>query len=252
MRFDILTIFPGLFSSFLSHGILGRSIERGLIDIRLVNIRDFTDDPHRSTDDKPYGGGAGMVMTPGPVFRALDAVKRESENSSVILLSPQGKRFDQSLAWKLAGFDQLILICGRYEGVDERIRLGYADMEISIGDYILNGGETGAMVIIEAVSRLVPGVLGTDKSSKEDTFENGLLKYPQYTRPKVFNGMHVPDVLLSGDHERIRIWRRTESIKKTCRNRPDLIKKADLTKEDLLILKRQKDLASVLDADKND
>ncbi len=252
MRFDILTIFPGLFSSFLSHGILGRSIERGLIDIRLVNIRDFTDDPHRSTDDKPYGGGAGMVMTPGPVFRALNAVERESENSSVILLSPQGKRFDQSLAWKLAGFDQLILICGRYEGVDERIRLGYADMEISIGDYILNGGETGAMVIIEAVSRLVPGVLGTDKSSKEDTFENGLLKYPQYTRPRVFNGMHVPDVLLSGDHERIRIWRRTESIKKTCRNRPDLIKKADLTEEDLLILKRHKDLASVLDADKND
>ncbi len=250
MRFDVLTIFPDLFSAFTRHGILGRSIVKGLIDIRIVNIRDFTDDPHRSTDDKPYGGGPGMVMMPGPVARALDAVDREGKSSSVILLSPQGRKFDQSLAWKLSELDQLILICGRYEGVDERIRLGYADMEISIGDYILNGGETGAMVIMEAVSRLVPGVLGADRSSKEDTFENGLLKYPQYTRPRVFNNMYVPDVLLSGDHERIRIWRRTESIKKTCKNRPDLIKDACLTKEDLLVLKRQKNLASGSGADK--
>ena len=236
MRFDILTLFPELFSSFLKESILGRAIKKGLVDIRLTNIRSFARGPHKVVDDRPYGGGNGMVMKPGPVCRALESIERTGERSLIILLTPQGKRFEQTISGNLSRLDQLIIICGRYEGVDERIRSGYIDMELSIGDYILSGGELGAIIVIDAVSRLVPGVLGGEKSNLEDSFEDGLLEYPHYTRPRIFKGKEVPSVLLSGDHEKIRSWRRTESLKRTLEKRPDLLKGARLNKEDKDIL----------------
>ncbi len=232
MRFDVLTIFPDMFAGYLNEGLLGKAIARGLIDVRLVNIRDFAEGPHRATDDRPYGGGEGMVMKPEPIFKAVASVERVSSRSLVILLSPQGETFRQAEAWKLAELDQVIMVCGRYEGIDERVRLTCVDRELSIGDYVLNGGEVGAMVVIDSVSRLVPGVLGGERSAVEDSFEEGLLEYPQYTRPRVFEGIEVPEVLLSGDHERIRRWRRAESLKKTFRRRPDLLPHADLTEQD--------------------
>ena len=206
------------------------------MDIKLTDIRSFARGPHRVTDDRPYGGGNGMVMKPGPVYRALQAVDRPKGKSLVVLLTPQGKTFEQSKAWELSRLDQLILICGRYEGVDERIRKGLVDMELSIGDYVLSGGELGAMVVIDAVSRLLPGVLGGENSATDDSFEDGLLEYPHYTRPQVFKGKSVPSVLLSGDHEKIRLWRRTESLKRTLERRPDLLKKTKLKQEDEAIL----------------
>jgi tRNA (guanine37-N1)-methyltransferase len=236
MKFDILTLFPDLFHAFLQESILGRAVKRGLVDIKLTDIRSFARGPHRVTDDRPYGGGNGMVMKPGPVYRALQAVDRPKGKSLVVLLTPQGKTFEQSKAWELSRLDQLILICGRYEGVDERIRKGLADMELSIGDYVLSGGELGAMVVIDAVSRLLPGVLGGENSATDDSFEDGLLEYPHYTRPQVFKGKNVPSVLLSGDHEKIRLWRRTESLKRTLERRPDLLKKTKLKQEDEAIL----------------
>jgi len=236
MRFDILTLFPELFSSFLKEGILGRAVKKGLVDIRLINIRSFARGSHNVTDDRPYGGGNGMVMKPGPICRALRSIEKVDGQSLVILLTPQGQTFEQSRAWELSRVDRLVLICGRYEGVDERIRSSYIDMELSIGDYILSGGELGAMVVIDTVSRLVPDVLGGERSALEDSFEEGLLEYPQYTRPRVFKGEEVPPVLLSGDHEKIRVWRRTESLKRTRERRPDLLKKARLQEEDRAIL----------------
>ena len=236
MRFDILTLFPEMFSPFFESGILGRAIKNGLVDIRLTNIRSFARGTHRVTDDRPFGGGSGMVMKPGPICRALKSIPREEGKSSVILLTPQGERFDQPMAWELSGVDHLILICGRYEGVDERIRTFYVNRELSIGDYVLSGGELGAMVVIDAVSRLVLGVLGGERSTLEDSFEGGLLEYPQYTRPRVFDGKEVPSVLLSGDHEKIRLWRRTESLKRTLERRPDLLNKVRLKEEDKVIL----------------
>ena len=236
MKFDILTLFPDMFHAFLHESILGRAVKRGLVDIKLTDIRSFARGPHRVTDDRPYGGGNGMVMKPGPVYRALQAVDRPKGKSLVVLLTPQGKTFEQSKAWELSRLDQLILICGRYEGVDERIRKGLVDMELSIGDYVLSGGELGAMVVIDAVSRLLPGVLGGENSATEDSFEDGLLEYPHYTRPQVFKGKNVPSVLLSGDHEKIRLWRRAESLKRTLERRPDLLKKTRLKQEDEAIL----------------
>ena len=236
MRFDVLTLFPELFSSFLKETILGRAVKAGLIDIRLVNIRSFARGRHLVADDRPFGGGEGMVMKPGPMSRALESIDRTKDRSLVLLLTPQGRPFDQPLAWELSRIEQIILICGRYEGVDERIRTNYVDLELSIGDYVLSGGETAAMVLIDAVSRLVPEVLGGERSAQEDSFEGGLLEYPQYTRPRVFKNQEVPEVLLSGDHERIRVWRRTESLKRTLERRPDLLEKAKLTEEDRRIL----------------
>ncbi len=236
MRFDVLTLFPELFSSFLKETILGRAVKAGVVDIRLVNIRSFARGRHLVTDDSPFGGGEGMVMKPGPISRALDSIERTRDRSLVLLLTPQGRTFDQPLAWDLSRMEQIILICGRYEGVDERIRTKSVDMELSIGDYVLSGGEMAAMVVIEAVSRLVPGVLGGEKSTQEDSFEEGLLEYPQYTRPRVFKNQEVPEILLSGDHEKIRVWRRIESLKRTLERRPDLLKKAKLTEEDKRIL----------------
>jgi len=236
MRFDVLTLFPDLFSSFLKETILGRAVKAGLVDIRLVNIRSFARGRHLVADDTPFGGGQGMVMKPGPISRALESIDRTKDRSLVLLLTPQGRTFDQPLAWDLSRMEQLILICGRYEGVDERIRTTCVDMELSIGDYVLSGGEMAAMVVMDAVSRLVPGVLGGEKSAQEDSFEDGLLEYPQYTRPRVFKNQEVPEILLSGDHEKIRVWRRTESLKRTLERRPDLLEKAALTEEDKRIL----------------
>lgn len=236
MRFDVLTLFPELFSSFLKETILGRAVKAGLVDIRLVNIRSFARGRHLVADDRPFGGGEGMVMKPGPISRALESIDRTKDRSLVLLLTPQGRTFDQPLAWDLSRMEQLILICGRYEGVDERIRTTCVDMELSIGDYVLSGGEMAAMVVMDAVSRLVPGVLGGEKSAQEDSFEDGLLEYPQYTRPRVFKNQEVPEILLSGDHEKIRVWRRTESLKRTLERRPDLLEKAALTEEDKRIL----------------
>ena len=236
MRFDILTIFPEMFSAYLQEGVLGRSIKSGIIDVRITNIRDFARGSHKTTDDRPYGGGDGMVMKPGPIYRAMESIDRVSGQNLVILLSPQGKTFDQTTAWELSDWDQLIMVCGRYEGVDERIRLMCIDMELSIGNYILSGGELCAMVVTDAVARLVPGVLGGKRSNIEDSFEDGLLKYSQYTRPRVFQEKEVPSILLSGDHEKIRLWRRAESLKKTSKKRPDLLEKAKLTREDQSIL----------------
>jgi len=236
MRFDVLTLFPDLFSSFLKETILGRAVKAGLIDIRLVNIRSFAGGRHLVTDDRPFGGGEGMVMKPGPISRALDSIDRKPDQSLVVLLTPQGRRFEQALAWELSRMEQVTLICGRYEGMDERIRTGRVDLELSIGDYVLSGGETAAMVVMDAVSRLVPGVLGGERSAQEDSFEGGLLEHPQYTRPRVFKNQEVPAVLLSGDHEKIRLWKRSESLKRTLERRPDLLEKAKLTEEDKRIL----------------
>jgi len=236
MRFDVLTLFPELFSSFLKETILGRAVKAGLVDIRLVNIRSFAKGRHLVTDDRPFGGGEGMVMKPGPISRALESIDRTKDRSLVLLLTPQGRTFDQPLAWELSRMEQIILICGRYEGVDERIRTSSVDLELSIGDYVLSGGEMAAMVVMDAVSRLVPGVLGGERSTQEDSFEDGLLEYPQYTRPRVFKNQEVPAILLSGDHEKIRVWRRTESLKRTLKRRPDLLEKAKLTEEDKRIL----------------
>ncbi|MCP4579934.1 MAG: tRNA (guanosine(37)-N1)-methyltransferase TrmD [Deltaproteobacteria bacterium] len=238
MKFDVLTLFPDMFTSYLKEGILGRAIERGLVDVALLNIRDFSKGPHRIVDDRPYGGGEGMVMKAGPISRALESVERVEGHGPVVLFSPQGKTFTQDMAWDMVEWKQLIFICGRYEGVDERVRSTCVDMELSIGDYILNGGELAAMVVIEAVSRLIPDVLGGERSNLEDSFENGLLEYPHYTRPRVFGDQAVPPVLLSGDHEKIRLWRKKQSLKRTLSRRADLLQKAELSSEDKAILEK--------------
>lgn len=235
MKFNILTLFPGLIFPFLDEGVLGRSIKKDILRVNVTDIRSFSKGKHNIADDRPFGGGSGMVMKPGPIFRALESIKME-EKSKVILLSPQGVKFDQPMAWKLSELDEITLICGRYEGVDERIIAHHVDMELSVGDYVLSGGELGALIVLDAISRLVPGVLGSDDSSKEDSFEGGLLKYPQYTRPRVFNSEEVPDILLSGDHEKIRRWRREQALKRTLLKRPDLLGNAVLNKEDKEIL----------------
>lgn len=223
MKFDVLTIFPEFFLPFLSHSILKRAIEKGLIVVNLHNLRTWTDDKRRTVDDKPFGGGPGMVLMPEPIFKAVESIRKKT--SRVILLSPQGKLFNQEYAKKLLNFSHLILICGHYEGVDERIRQALIDEEISIGDYILTGGEIAAMVIIDAVSRLIPGVLGNKEANRWESFQNHLLEYPQYTRPAEFRGMKVPQVLLSGNHEKIAKWRFEQALERTKRLRPDLYEK---------------------------
>ena len=224
MRVDILTLFPEMFESPLGHSILKRAQENGLVDIVLTNIRDFAKDNFRKVDDKPYGGGPGMVMMPGPLFDCFEHVQKLSpEKARTILLTPQGQKFDQKKALDLSSEKRLILIAGRYEGLDERIRIGLDAEQISIGDYVLSGGELAAMVIVDAVVRLLPDALGDEDSSKDDSFSAGLLEYPQYTRPEVFRDMKVPDVLLSGDHAKIADWRRRQAIERTKKWRPDLL-----------------------------
>jgi len=240
MRFDILSIFPEMLNPLINYGIIGRAVERGQIEINLVNIRDFSEGPHLMTDDRPFGGGHGMVMKPEPILRALESIPSVKGDREIILLTPQGQLFNQSIARRLSKLKQIILVCGRYEGVDERVRSRYVDVEISIGDYILTGGELAAMIIVEAVSRLIPGVLGGLRSNLEESFEDYLLEYPQYTRPRVFQGEGVPPVLLSGDHEKIWLWRRTQSIKRTLERRPDLLERAHLSKMDKSILEELK------------
>ncbi|MGQ9706878.1 MAG: tRNA (guanosine(37)-N1)-methyltransferase TrmD [bacterium] len=224
MRFDIITIFPEIFSSFLKTSIIERAISNGLISIYIHNLRNFTDDPHKTTDDYPYGGGAGMVMKPEPIARAIKKTKSDNP-SNVIYLTPQGKLFNQEYAEDLGKRKGLILLCGRYRGIDERIRELFVDEEISIGDYILSGGEIASMVVIETVSRLIPDVIGNEASLEEETFANYILDPPQYTRPSEFMGLRVPDILLSGDHKEIERWRREKAIERTKKRRPDLYKK---------------------------
>jgi tRNA (guanine37-N1)-methyltransferase len=225
MRIDILTLFPEMFESPLSHSILKRAQDSGLVDIVLTNIRDFATDSYRKVDDKPYGGGPGMVMMPGPVFDCFEHVQKlHPEEGRAILLTPQGQKFDQKKTLELSSEKRLILIAGRYEGIDERIRIGLGAEQISIGDYVLSGGELATMVIIDAVVRLLPDALGDEDSSKDDSFSQGLLEYPQYTRPEVFRDMKVPDILLSGDHAKIAEWRRRQAIERTKKWRPDLLK----------------------------
>jgi len=224
MRIDILTLFPQMFAPVLSESILRIAQEKGLAQFRLVNVRDFARDRRHSVDDEPYGGGPGMVMAPGPVFDAVESVESPGEERvRRILLTPQGRRFDQGLAEELAREEHLILICGRYEGFDERIRIGLQPQEISIGDYVLTGGELPAMVVVDAVVRLIPCVLGDSASAKGDSFSCGMLGTPQYTRPANFRGMTVPQVLLSGDHGRVAAWRAEQARLRTLQRRPDLL-----------------------------
>jgi tRNA (guanine37-N1)-methyltransferase len=232
MIFDILTIFPEIFRSPLSESLIKKALDKGLIQVRVRNLREFTEDRHRTTDDYPYGGGAGMVMKAEPIFRAVEAIKSQNPDARTVLLTPQGERFRQGLAKELSTQKHWILICGRYEGLDERVRSGLVDREISIGDYILNGGEIPALVFMEVLCRYVPGFLGSEQSMEEESFSDGLLEYPQYTRPPVFRGMEVPEVLLSGHHAEIRRWRRRESLKRTYLRRPDLLEGAGLSAED--------------------
>jgi tRNA (guanine37-N1)-methyltransferase len=225
MRIDVLTLFPEMFESPLSYSILKRAQESNIVEIVLTNIRDFARDKYRKVDDKPYGGGPGMVMMPGPVFDCFEYVEKLSpEKGRVMLLTPQGQKFDQKKAVELSKEKRLILIAGRYEGFDERIREGLGAEQVSIGDFVLSGGELAAMVIIDAVVRLLAGALGDEGSAGDESFSEGLLEYPQYTRPEVFRGMKVPDVLLSGDHKKINEWRRQMAVEQTKKHRPDLLK----------------------------
>ena len=222
MKLDIITIFPTLFEGFLELSIIKRACTKQIVRINVVNLRDFAPDRHRTVDDRPYGGGAGMVMKPEPIFEAVDTVR--SEKSHVILLSPQGQTFNQKKAQALAHHSHIILICGHYEGVDERVRIGLADEEISIGDYILTNGNLAAMIVTDAVVRLLPGALGCEASILEESFSDGLLEYPQFTRPEVYRNMSVPEVLLTGNHALIRNWRSKQAELRTLKRRPDLVR----------------------------
>jgi len=225
MRIDVLTLFPEVFEPVLHASILGIAEEKGLVDYHLHNIRDYSLDKHKKVDDRPYGGGPGMVIQCEPVFRAVEAVQAADERTGrLILLTPQGRRLDEQMARELAGADRLILLCGHYEGFDERIHAGLPVEEISVGDYVLSGGETAALVIIDAVVRLVPGVLGDENSTSQESFSDGLLEYPHYTRPPEFRGMTVPEVLLSGNHAQIEKWRKAEADRRTRCRRADLLK----------------------------
>jgi len=231
MRIDILCLFPEMFASPFAQSIIKRAKERGLIDIMIHNIRDYTHDKHRTVDDYPYGGGPGMVLKPEPVFEVAEAVKQQLNTSEIpiILLTPQGRLFNQQVARELSLYPQLMLICGHYEGIDERVHRHLATDEISIGDYVLSSGELAAMVVVDAIVRLIPGVLGSSTSASNDSYSDGLLEYPQYTRPRVYRGWSVPSVLLSGNHSEIACWRRRQAILRTAKQRPDLMKKATLS-----------------------
>ncbi len=257
MKIDIVTIFPDFFRGPLDFGIIRRAREAGLADVAVHDLRAFTHDRHKTVDDRPFGGGEGMVLKPEPIFECIESLgiasRADRANESVILLSAQGRRFDQSVAQELAGLSRMVLICGRYEGVDERVGKYLADREISVGDFVLSGGEIGAALIVDAVTRLIPGALGNEASAQQESFtahresangegpdstcgSGGLLDYPHYTRPADFRGMVVPEVLASGNHDEIRRWRRKTALEKTWRNRPDLLDDATLSKEDEKLL----------------
>lgn len=234
MKIDILSLFPEFFKSFLSWSIIGRAIEDGKVLINNINIRDFSKDKHKKVDDYPFGGGSGMLMKPEPIYDAIKSVK--DKDSRIIYLSPQGKTLDQKLSNELSHEKHLVLLCGHYEGLDNRIIENYIDDEISIGDFVLTGGELPAMILIDSIVRLLPGVLRSEESYQNDSHFHGLLENPQYTRPRVFEGHSVPDILLSGDHKKIKEWRKKESLKTTLLKRPDLLKNNDLDDEELRIL----------------
>lgn len=240
MRIDVVTVFPEIIEQSVSYSIINRARESGALDIRIVNLRDYAHDRRRTTDDSPYGGGPGMVMKIEPVQEALKALRESQPDCppTVVLLDPAGQTLDQLLVEELAGCESLALLCGHYEGVDERVREHLIDREVSIGDYVLTGGELPALVVLDAVARLKPGVLGRDDSSREESFSEGLLEYPQYTRPEEFQGWRVPDVLLSGHHAEIARWRRMQSLRRTAWRRPDLLEKLELTGEDQKFLQQ--------------
>lgn len=262
MKFDIVTIFPDFFRGPLDYGIVRRAREAGLIEISIHDLRVFTSDKHKTVDDRPFGGGEGMVLKPAPIFECVEALgvapreQRIADGSreTVVLLSPQGRMFTQALAKELAALERMVLICGRYEGVDERVAENLADREVSIGDYILSGGELGAAVMVDTITRLLPGALGNEASAQQESFtaaqkagvegpdstcvSGGLLDYPHYTRPAEFRGMSVPEVLIGGNHEQIRKWRRQKALEKTLRNRPDLLEKQSLSEEDREIVRK--------------
>ncbi|HEX9616411.1 MAG TPA: tRNA (guanosine(37)-N1)-methyltransferase TrmD [Anaerolineales bacterium] len=235
-RFDVFTLFPEVFDPYLQASILQRAIQRELVEVQLHNIRDWTTDRHHVTDDEPYGGGGGMVMKPEPIFTAVEGVLGTAPACPVILLTPQGRSFTQSVAQELARLPHLAILCGRYEGVDERVRLHLVTDEISIGDFVLTGGELPALVLIDAITRLIPGVLGDPEGAQDDSHASGLLEYPHYTRPAEFRGWRVPEMLLSGDHARIARWRREQALLRTWQRRPDLLANAPLTEADLRFL----------------
>lgn len=238
MIFDVITLFPDIIENYCSSSIIGRAKKHNIISVNTVNPRDFTKDKHKTVDDTPYGGGAGMVLMCEPVFSAVESIKKQT-NSVSILLTPQGKTFDQEVVEELSVKDQLILICGHYEGFDERIRTGLDVIEISLGDFVLTGGELAALSVIDSVTRLLPGGLGKPESAHADSFALGLLEYPHYTRPSEFRGMKVPEILLSGNHKAIHKWRRKEAILRTFKKRPDLFQNfinKELSKEDRMIL----------------
>jgi tRNA (guanine37-N1)-methyltransferase len=235
MRVDVITLFPEMFDAPLGTSMIGRAIERGLLDVHLHDLRDWTHDKHRTVDDYPFGGGPGMVMKPEPLYESVEAVQGLADKRAfVVFLTPAGRVFDQAMARDLADMPRLMLVCGRYEGFDERA-LALADLQLSIGDYILTGGELPALVVIDATARLLPGVLGGETSAADESFSEGLLEYPQYTRPQVYRGMEIPEILASGDHGRIAAWRRRESLKRTARTRPELLRHAHLSDEERIV-----------------
>lgn len=245
MRFDVFSLFPSVIRPYLEISILQRAIEKGLLEVHLHDIRAYTTDKHHITDDAPFGGGGGMVMKPEPIFTAVESVLGSPPACPVILLTPQGRTYTQQVASELAGYSHLALLCGRYEGIDERVREHLVTDEISIGDYVLTGGELPALILIDSITRLIPGALGDPDGAQDDSFASGLLEYPHYTRPAEFRGWHVPEVLLSGNHAEIARWRRQQALLRTWKRRPDLLEKADLSESD------RRFLAS-LEKEKND
>ncbi len=242
MKCEIITIFPDIFHAYFSESIMKRAWQSGVVELKVHNLRDYTSDKHKTVDDAPYGGGPGMVMKPEPFFRAVKAVKSDGAETYTIAVTPQGRRFDQEMALRLSGEERrLLFLCGRYEAIDERVRLALVDEEISIGDYVLSGGELPALVIIDSIVRLLPGALGDECSAKEESFSWGILDYPHYTRPPEFEGLRVPDVLLSGNHREVARWRRKEALKRTLHGRADLLERAPLTDEDRRLLSEIKE-----------
>lgn len=242
MRFDVITIFPDIFYCYINEGIIKKAIQKGFIEIMIHNLRDYTHDKHRTVDDYPYGGGSGMVMKPEPFFEAVEKISPDRDSRRVIILNPAGRLYNQDIAYELSREKRnIIFLCGRYEAIDERVRIGLSAEEMSIGDYILTGGELPALIIIDSVSRLIPGVLGDELSKEIESFSWGILDYPHYTRPPVFRGFSVPEVLLSGNHEEIRRWRRKEALRRTLQRRPDLLNKVQLSEQDNILIKEIKE-----------
>ncbi|MEG6521612.1 tRNA (guanosine(37)-N1)-methyltransferase TrmD [Desulfotomaculum sp. 1211_IL3151] len=253
MRIDILTLFPEMFQSPFNHSILKRAQEKKLLQINTINIRDFSRNKHHTVDDTPCGGGAGMVMGPEPLFECFDFLKEKNggQVGRVVMMCPQGEPFSQAYAKELAKEENLVIVCGHYEGIDERVREALVTDEISIGDYVLTGGELPAMVVVDTLARMIPGVLGETASAEEDSFYHGLLEHPHYTKPRVYRGYEVPEILLSGHHENIRKWRRRQSLLRTLERRPELLQEVELTKEDKKVLLELQQLLQALKLEKN-